>query len=346
MTTDREASGSGRAALGGVGGGHRHGLAPTGTLRVCGGSWQNAWVSLGPGGGGGGMLGRAQARHRELPAVLLQTKNPGIGGVDVGHSGFVWGRRRCGTAGQPLCRLVWQGEALAGAKQLSHAAAQSGARHRAAQRGLCPQATAGLVASRGWQKSEGGCRVGLCPSTGWHLPCVSLQHKGCVPFPRHPWEQRGAGGCGSLPSCPRPQLAAGTWGTRRAVSGSTGTPILPGPRAHSRQKLLAHGECVPGSPALSHLVFIVFLKSLLLRGGCLVRGGGNRPGPHCSLCSVALTVLARTKGWADRLRGAGCVWTKGPPHRPTPQKCTWVPGGFTGCSGASQLAVGLRATPQ
>lgn len=34
---------------------------------------------------GGGMLGRAQARHRDLPAVLLQTKNPGVGGGDGGH---------------------------------------------------------------------------------------------------------------------------------------------------------------------------------------------------------------------------------------------------------------------
>lgn len=54
----------------------------------------------------------------------------------------------------------------------------------------------------------------------------------------------------------------------------------PGPHAHLCQQLLAHRECVPGSPALSHLVFISFLKSLLLWGGCLVPGGHPGPTAH------------------------------------------------------------------
>lgn len=114
--------------------------------------------------------------------------------------------------------------------------------------------------------------------------------------------------------------------------GARAPPALPGPRAHSCQQLLARRECVPGSPALSHLVFISFPKSLLLGGGCLVLGGPWAP-------LLTLQCGSHRAGTRKRLQGGVGVWRKGPPtHTPTtkmhvgPRRFHWVLWGMTaGC---------------
>lgn len=183
---------------------------------------------------------------------------------------------------------------------MSHTAAWSGAR-QGCSAGSAVQATQGLVASQRWQRpKEGAHRVRPCPSMGWHLPTF-LQHRGCVPSPSATVGMEGSGWLRVplyLSLSP-----AGCWapGNEASSPGERGHPLPSLAHAPTRASSSWHTGSVFLAAQPSPIWYLSFLKSLLLRGGCLALGGG--PGPHCSLCSVAVIMLMWGRGWAERWGG-------------------------------------------
>lgn len=174
-----------------------------------------------------------------------------------------------GTGTAALCRVGWHCRALAGAEGLNHGAAW----HRS---GLCSRVyVAGLP--RGWwffrgDSVAGGVPAPLCVPAG--TGCSGTHPLPSVPSVLWGFSSVPPARGGREPLCP--SLAQ----PQERGEQSPGAQTPPSPRTHSRQQLLARGECVPGSPALSHLVFISFPKSLLLRGGRPAGAGDSVPTAH------------------------------------------------------------------